>query len=210
MDLTNLRYAAYFIIGLLIGVVFHEYMHGRAADFFGDHTARNSGRLTLNPIKHIDLFGSILLPLVLLLIRAPVFGYAKPVPVNPYFMKHRRDMVFVALVGPATNFTLAGVFIAVGFILKAFGVHGTQFNILLFSIVQINLVLGIFNLIPIPPLDGSHVVEYFLSNEARLQYEKIAGFGFVFVFLFIYLVGGRFFALLMPLFNWAARAVGYF
>lgn len=210
MDLTNFRYAVYFLIGLMIGVVLHEYMHGRVADYFGDHTARNSGRLTLNPVKHVDPFGSVILPLMLILIRAPVFGYAKPVPVNPYFMRHRRDMVFTALAGPVTNFTVAAAFVGIGAVLKASGVHGTQFNILIFSIVQINVVLGVFNLIPIPPLDGSHVVEYFLSNEARLQYEKIAGFGFVFVFLFIFFVGGRFFAALMPLFEWIGATVGYF
>ena len=95
------------LIGLLIGVVFHEYMHGRAADFFGDKTARNAGRLTLNPIPHIDPFGTVLLPLALLLISREgtiAFGYAKPVPVNPFFLRKRRDMVFVALAGPIDQF----------------------------------------------------------------------------------------------------------
>lgn len=208
--MTSWRDAAYLIIGLLIGVVLHEYMHGRIADWRGDHTARNAGRLTLNPIPHIDPFGTILLPLGLLVLTggAMVFGYAKPVPVNPYFLKKKHDMVLVALGGPVTNFTIAAVFTGIGAILNAVGIHAIEVYRLLFAIVEINIVLGVFNLLPIPPLDGSHVLEYFLSDSARDTYERLAPFGFIIILVIVWGTNGAFFRLLNPLFRWVAAAMG--
>jgi len=212
---------AYFLVGLFIGVVFHEYMHGRIADYLGDNTARKAGRLTLNPIPHIDPFGTILLPIALILISRGTFsfGYAKPVPVNPYFMrKPRRDMALVALAGPVTNFVLAAVITGIaavlrlGFSLQFYvspdgklisgsGAVWADLFMLLASVAVINVILGIFNLIPIPPLDGSHMLEYFLSPRATEVYETIGRYGFVIIFLFLLLLGDVFFGLMQPIFH---------
>jgi Zn-dependent protease len=209
--LTSWRDTAYIVLGLLIGVILHEYMHGRIADWRGDHTARNAGRLTLNPIPHIDPFGTILLPLGLLIITrgaGPIFGYAKPVPINPYFMKKRRDIVLVSLAGPLTNFTIAAVFTGIGAVLHIAGVHTLELFRLFFVVAQINIILGIFNLIPIPPLDGSKVLEYFLPASAQASYERITPFGFIIILLFLWLIGPTFFSLLNPLFRQVAAAMG--
>jgi Zn-dependent protease len=214
--LSSWRDAIYIAIGLFIGVILHEYMHGRVADWRGDSTARNAGRITLNPIPHIDPFGTVLLPIGLLLVSRGTFtfGYAKPVPVNPFFLKKRRDMVLVALAGPATNFAVAIVIALIGMVIHLVGVSTTTgFQIselftFLYLAAFINVWLGIFNLIPVPPLDGSHVLEYFLPDSARAAYERIAPFGFIIVFLFLWLSGDLFFRILHPLFALLGRIMG--
>ncbi len=197
----------YFLIGLAIGMVFHEYMHGRIADMLGDHTARNAGRLTLNPIPHIDPFGTILLPLALIVFRSPfLFGYAKPVPVNPFlFKKPRRDMMLVALAGPLTNFALAFLVALTGMVIRLAGVNpfgsANELFVALFLIAEINVVLGFFNLIPVPPLDGSHIVEFFLPPRAQKTYESIAPYGFMLILLFLWVLGNQFFSWMSPVFR---------
>jgi len=197
----------YFLIGLAIGVIFHEYMHGRVADMLGDHTARNAGRLTLNPIPHIDLFGTILLPLALIVFRSPfLFGYAKPVPVNSFFFKKpRRDMMLVAMAGPLTNFALAFLVAMIGMVIRLAGVDpfgsANEFFIALFLIAEINVVLAFFNLIPVPPLDGSHIVEFFLPPRARKTYQSMAPYGFMVILLFLWLMGDQFFSWMSPIFR---------
>jgi Zn-dependent protease len=197
----------YFLIGLAIGVVFHEYMHGRVADMLGDHTARNAGRLTLNPVSHIDPFGTILLPLALIVFRAPfLFGYAKPVPVNPFFFKKpRRDMLLVAMAGPLTNFALAFLVAMTGMVIRLAGVNpfgsANELFIALFLIAEINVVLAFFNLIPVPPLDGSHIVEFFLPPRARKTYESLAPYGFMVILLFLWVLGDQFFSWMNPIFR---------
>ena len=217
----NWRDAAYLIIGMFVGVILHEYMHGRIADLLGDHTARNAGRLTLNPVPHIDPFGTVILPVALVLISRGsfLFGYAKPVPVNPYFMKKpKRDMLLVALAGPTTNFGVAVGFALMGMVIHLAGVSTTTmtsqglvmtelYNFFYMAVV-INIWLGIFNLLPIPPLDGSHVLEYFLSNEARVNYERIAPFGFIIMIAFFWLAGSAIFGALTPLFHLLGRMMG--
>lgn len=203
----------YLVIGLFIGMILHEYMHGRAADALGDHTARNSGRLTLNPIPHIDPFGTILIPLVLLFVSGGnwLFGYAKPVPVNPFAMKKpKRDMMLIAFAGPLTNITLAFLIASLGTIARLMGAHvpftiegisggwGYFFEFLYFA-SYINLVLGMFNLIPIPPLDGSHILSYFLPAQARRRYESITPYGFIIIVGILAIFGRWFFAGLEPL-----------
>ncbi|MBU4240842.1 MAG: site-2 protease family protein [Actinobacteria bacterium] len=200
----------YFLIGLAIGVVLHEYMHGRVADLLGDHTARNAGRLTLNPVAHVDLFGTVLLPLALIVMRAPfVFGYAKPVPVNPFFLKKpKRDMLLVALAGPLTNFAIALVVALAGMLLRLVGVSVFSTNelfIALYRIAEINIILGFFNLIPVPPLDGSHIVEFFLPPHAQKTYESIAPYGFMIILAFLLFLGDYFFRLMNPIFSLTAR-----
>ncbi|MEI8126193.1 MAG: site-2 protease family protein [Actinomycetota bacterium] len=161
-------------------VILHEVAHGYIADVLGDHSAREAGRLTLNPIKHVDPVGTILLPALLIFSNFPVFGYAKPVPVNVTRLRHRRrDSVLVSLAGPATNFLLCGT----GWLVTeyAFRVYFRHTTILINSLGStgilgwhyivlqiglglgtINLMLGVFNLMPIPPLDGSALIEYFV------------------------------------------------
>ena len=153
------------IIVLLFSVVIHEVSHGWAALKLGDDTAEKMGRLTLNPIPHLDIFGSILLPLFLIISRAGIiFGWAKPVPYNPLKLrKPGRDSALLALAGPAANFSLAlffGLLMRIG----ANSALGLAFLPFLGIIVQINLILAIFNLLPIPPLDGSKILFYFFPS----------------------------------------------
>ncbi|MCX6764443.1 MAG: site-2 protease family protein [Candidatus Nealsonbacteria bacterium] len=149
---------------LILSVVIHEVAHGAVADYLGDPTAKMAGRLSLNPVKHLDPMGSVFIPLILLIFQSPVlFGWAKPVPINPAnFIDKKYGEAKVALAGPAANFILAFVF---GMILRFAPLTFGLYN--LFSyVVFINLVLFLFNLIPIPPLDGSHLLFTFLPESA--------------------------------------------
>src|SRR5580700_9539944 len=141
---------------LLFSAIVHEVSHGLAAEHFGDSTARDAGRITLNPIPHIDPFGSILLPLLLLAVGSPIIiGAAKPVPVNFNNLRNpKRDMALVSLAGPVSNFLLAILF---ALIIKV-GLSNSISEPILVTGIVLNLVLGVFNLIPIPPLDGSKIV----------------------------------------------------
>lgn len=153
----------FYIVVLLYSVTIHEVSHGLMANSLGDPTAKNLGRLTLNPIKHLDLFGSIILPLSLLILQVPfLFGYAKPVPYNPDNLSDRRfGPVKVALAGPASNILLALLF---GLTLRFFGeLLPSVLMVELFkNIVWLNLVLAVFNLFPVPPLDGHWILMAFL------------------------------------------------
>lgn len=189
---------AVFIFILLFSVIFHEVAHGLMAERLGDPTARFAGRLTLNPIPHIDLFGSILLPLFLILIQSPIlFGAAKPVPVDYRNLRNlRRDMLLVALAGPFTNLLLAflaAMVLRFSPVLSATGEH------LLFQTVLLNLVLGVFNLIPIPPLDGSKVLaSVFGFFEQRWMYSMLALERFGFLLIVIFLFSGLLQYVLLP------------
>lgn len=157
----------FLIIVLVFSAAIHEYMHGFAANQLGDPTAKNAGRLTLNPIKHLDLFGSVLLPLFLLFTGSSfLFGWAKPVPYNPNNLRDSRyGDVKVAAAGPLANLLVAILFS----ILFRFLDHSTIFSYLISQIIFINLILMIFNLIPIPPLDGSKILACFLPTKWRLK-----------------------------------------
>jgi len=183
---------------LLFSVVIHEISHGYMALRLGDPTAKEMGRLTLNPIPHIDPVGSILVPLFSLLVAGRVFiAWAKPVPVNSLnFANPRRDDILVAVVGPFSNIALALVcsLLTIGFSLTA-GMLGASsvpvldefFSFLInmfYGGVYLNVVLAVFNLIPIPPLDGSHVVASLLPPNASDQYRRIGFFG-IFLILFL-------------------------
>jgi len=185
------------LIILLFSVVIHELCHGIVADKLGDNTARLAGRLTLNPIPHLDLFGSILLPLFLFLVQSPIiFGAAKPVPVNFFNLRNpKRDMALVSLAGPGANFFLALAFaIPIRLGIMEPGVAG--YSILLQAVI-LNLVLGIFNLLPIPPLDGSKVFASLFSDEVMYRILSFERFGFILIILFLYL--GLLNAVLVPL-----------
>lgn len=175
-------------IPVLIAVVFHEVAHGWVANRLGDSTAARLGRLTLNPIAHIDLFGSILFPAMLILSGSPfVFGYAKPVPVNFYNLRNpKRDMVWVAAAGPAMNLLLALGFV---FVWKALTPHGAlgpsngSWVTLLVLMAQggllINISLAVFNMLPLPPLDGGRVLVGLLPNPLASRVAGIERYGFL-------------------------------
>lgn len=156
---------------LLLSITLHEYMHGWAAYKLGDPTAKNAGRLTLNPLKHIDPFGTVLLPLLLTMANGIVFGYAKPVPVNPrYFKDIRKGDLITGFAGPAANLVLAlvgtAVVRAVAVVSPTLSSGWEAANVVGEILVETNLVLMFFNLIPLPPLDGSSIVPMFLSDKA--------------------------------------------
>lgn len=190
---------------LLIAMTVHEFAHGLAAYKLGDSTARLSGRLTLNPLAHIDPFWTVLLPLTLFLSTAGhfVFGAAKPVPVNYWSLKNpKRDMIWIGLAGPLANFILA--FIIAG-ILRFIPTQGIS-AYLFFNLLTINVVLAIFNLIPIPPLDGSKILMGLLPERLAGQYAAFERYGFIILFAFIWL--GIFDRLLWPLVGAVIRILG--
>jgi Zn-dependent protease len=171
-------------------MVAHEYAHGYAAMKQGDLTAYSLGRLTLNPLKHIDPFMTVILPLVLWAMQAPIFGGAKPVPVNPRnYRNYRRGDIIVSLAGVATNVMIALVSVPIIIVLGLIGqqLPGIERPLaVLQRIVEvsilINLFLAAFNLLPIPPLDGSHVFKYLLPPKWSLQYQRLGSLGFFLLF----------------------------
>lgn len=175
------------VAALLVCIIPHEVAHGYVAWRLGDPTAKLSGRLSLNPIRHLDPIGSVLLPVALLLLRRfagfpIVFGWAKPVPINPnYFRNPWRGMLWVGLAGPATNVLMALIVAGTGRALIALGLTARWLLYFLGLIVLLSLVLTLFNLIPVPPLDGSRVLAYFLPPRMRLQLVRLEQVGIVIV-----------------------------
>lgn len=174
-----------FIAVLIISVVVHEVAHGYAAYYLGDPTAKLQGRLTMNPIPHIDPVGSILVPAALALLPGSiVFGWAKPVPYNPHNIANRYGDAIVAAAGPASNFILAGI---AGVILQLTAVTaGTALGTVLVGIILINVVLGVFNLVPIPPLDGSKILFNFLPARFNYVRDALEQYGFMILLFFIF------------------------
>ena len=177
-----------FIAAFVMSVILHEAAHGWMAARCGDYTAEAAGRLSLNPIRHIDPFYTILMPIMILVASggSMIFGGAKPVPVNPYnFRNMEIDDLKVSVAGVAVNFSIA---LVCGYLIHAFA-PGTVGYTLLTLITVSNLLLGFFNLTPIPPLDGSHVLRFLLgrvSPELATAYERIGRFGFIILLLLIY------------------------
>ena len=176
--------AASWVIPLVIAIVLHEVSHGWVANAFGDPTARRKGRLSLNPVRHVDPVGTLALPLVLALIGAPIFGWAKPVPVVARRMRNPRwHMVLVALAGPGMNLLLALVG-AIGLALLLPNARGSGFGgyflaLNLVNFIAINIFLAVFNMLPIPPFDGGHVVEGLLPRPLARQFGKLRRYGFL-------------------------------
>jgi len=177
---------------VLFAISVHESAHAWAADKFGDPTARLQGRITLNPIAHIDLIGTIIFPLILAVVGAPVFGWAKPVMVNPYNLRNRRrDGMYISAAGPAANILIAlGVILLLAIFKNPILLSAGPSIILLLKIatnlLMINIFLAVFNLIPIPPLDGSGILEGLLKGEALALFEKIKPYGFLILLVIIY------------------------
>lgn len=183
MDLQNIIAV---IIALVLGLTLHEFAHALMGNYLGDTTAKDSGRLSINPLVHIDPFSTLLLPLLLIVLHSPVvFAAAKPVPFNPWQVRYGRwGAALVAVAGPLTNLLLALVF---GLWLR-FGPHSLLASEYLGPIVTTNVALFVFNLIPFPPLDGSRVLYAAVSAEVREVMDRIesAGFGAIAVFMVAY------------------------
>ena len=188
--------AAALILPLIFAIVFHEVAHGLMARSLGDPTAEERGRLSLNPLRHVDPIGTVILPGILALVHLPVFGWAKPVPVNFARLRHpRRDMMLVGAAGPGSNLIMAAIAaVVLGIVLRPFG--GAQepggvigFIVLnLFNFISINVFLALFNLLPIPPFDGSHIVEGLLPEKLAHGYAKFRTVGMLIpIFLIIVL-----------------------
>jgi Zn-dependent protease len=183
---------------VLFAITVHEASHGWAALKMGDPTAYQMGRITLNPIRHIDPVGTVLLPLILIIMGAPPFGWAKPVPVNPLNLKDpRKDNLIISFAGPASNISVAVIaFIILKILMNLnpsmfYGSGGGLTNVIsplitiVYYTIVINVILAFFNLIPIPPLDGSGIIMGLMSEEAAQKYEQIRPYGFFILILLI-------------------------
>ena len=190
------------ILILIFSVIVHEVSHGYAAYFQGDNTAKYAGRLTLNPLKHLEWFGSFIVPVLMAISHLPIIGWAKPVPFNPYNLRNRRwGEALVAIAGPAANVCLALFF---GLLLR-FGVFATldpAFVAIIGTIVFINLVLATFNLVPIPPLDGSKILFSILPNALQKIRPFLERYGFVVLLFFIFFLWQFMLPLVSHEFTW--------
>lgn len=175
---------------LIVSVMAHEVAHGATAYFFGDPTAKNQGRLTLNPIKHIDLFGSIILPLVLAISGSGfILGWAKPVPYNPYNLRNRRwGEFFVSIAGIIVNLLIALFFALILNFRQSLGLSAPAQELMLY-IIFLNLVLMVFNLVPIPPLDGSKILMAFLPYQYERFVISLERYGIFVLIIFIVFFG---------------------
>ncbi len=194
---------------LLFAITIHEAAHGWAAHKFGDDTALRLGRVSLNPIVHIDPIGTVLFPLILVIVGAPAFGWAKPVPVNTFNLRNpRRDNLWISAAGPASNLMVAAFSLLAILLLKTASPGVADFlrfslvgrgglprgfypieglTLILFYGVLVNIYLAVFNLIPVPPLDGSGVLMGILSDEAARKFDRLRPYGFLIVMALIYL-----------------------
>ena len=197
METIVIRILAYVV--LLFAITIHEASHGWAALKFGDPTAYHMGRVTLNPIPHIDLVGTVILPLFMSFTGIALIGWAKPVPVNPINLKNpRRDNLWISFAGPLSNLTAAVGFLVLIRIIRLVSPEGFRqalyvtpgsggfqpmqgLFLVLYYAILINIVLAIFNMIPIPPLDGSGILMGFLSPEAAEKYDQIRPYGFIII-----------------------------
>lgn len=197
---------AFSLIILLFSVIIHEVSHGYAALLLGDRTAEYQGRLTLNPIPHIDLVGTIILPAISLMLPGSfLFGWAKPVPFNPYNLRSKRwGEAIVSAAGPVSNLVLALIF---GFFIRFYlipaGMLENPISIICESIVAINVTLAIFNLMPIPPLDGSKIISSILPQSFMSVRHSIEGWGFFGVVIFLLFIW-RF---IVPVIPWMFSAI---
>lgn len=190
-DLSTIQRIAVWILPVIFAITGHEVAHGWMAKKFGDNTAFLQGRITLNPLKHVDLFGTIILPgLMLLSFSGVVFGWAKPVPVEPmYFKKPRQAMIFVALAGPVANIIMAffwAMLMKVGVIYHDIEFISAPLIYTGAAGIHINLILALLNLLPIPPLDGSRVLSGMLPSYWAWQFNRLERYGFIILMLLLF------------------------
>jgi Zn-dependent protease len=196
---VQLREAVILFFCLVTAIILHEISHGVVALWCGDDTAKRAGRLTLNPVPHIDPFGSLILPAMGALAGLPIIGYAKPVPVNAALLRRpRRDMVLVSLAGPTTNFLLMAI-AALGARFLVNGGRGLGGTLdastsdllveIVFYFAVVNLLLGLFNLLPIPPLDGSALVERMLPGHWLPNWYRFRPYGLAVIFVLVFFTG---------------------
>lgn len=203
----------FYIVVLIVSIILHEVAHGYMANYLGDPTARLAGRLTLNPISHIDPIGSILLPGILLLSQTfthvpLLIGYAKPVPINPHYLTGKYDEALTAFAGPGTNIAIAVVF---GLVIRFFAAGAeTPLQDALATIVILNMTLALFNMIPIPPLDGSRVFAAILPgpigrayDDFRFWFERLGMISstLIIMLVFYYVLSGPFLVLISAVFQ---------
>ncbi len=186
------------LVIIVVSVILHELAHGLVAYWLGDRTAKEAGRLSLNPLKHIDPFMSILVPVVLFILNAPVFGGAKPVPINKYNLKWREwGMALVALAGPFTNLLIAFISFVIGhFTGLLYGTGGQVSKFIFSELVFVNLGFTIFNILPIPPLDGSRLLYAISPDPVRSVLSAMETYG-IFIVYFLIIVLGQFFSNIM-------------
>lgn len=180
---------AVYALPILFAITLHEASHAYAAKYLGDSTAYMQGRMSLNPVKHIDPIGTIVIPIALFAVGSPfLFGYAKPVPVNyANLRKPKRDMAWVALAGPGANIVMALMWMTLAIFLTAWGADEPFFMKMAQAGILTNLVIFAFNLFPIPPLDGGRVMTSILPNRYAYQFEKLEPYGFFIVLALVFL-----------------------
>lgn len=174
---------AIYALPVIFAITLHEAAHAYAAKYFGDLTAYSQGRMSLNPVRHIDPFGTILIPLLLALLSSPfIFGYAKPVPVDFSRLRNpKKQMAWVALAGPLANLLMAFLWMLSYFVLQSVGINEVFFLEMAEAGVKINLILFAFNLFPLPPLDGGRIVTSILPNRYAFRFARIEPYGFFIV-----------------------------
>lgn len=195
------------IVVIVPSIILHEISHGAVANIFGDDTAKRLGRLTLNPIAHVDLFGTLIMPAMLALSHLPPFGYAKPVPVNVGRLRSPRNhSLIVSLAGPATNYTIA-LLAAVLYRVVQPDRGSIPFDLIV-DLGALNVLLGTFNLIPVPPLDGSAMLERLLPNALWPAYLKFRRYSMFLVFIVVFQFPGILRSVYEPVLDFWARLAG--
>jgi len=181
MELTYIQKISIYALPVIFAITVHEAAHGFAARYFGDSTAERAGRITLNPLKHIDPIGTILLPALTLLVGGIFFGWAKPVPVDFSRLRHpKRDMLWVAAAGPASNFVMALFWASmIKLAVTVPSIYSEPLSLMGQAGVMINVVLMVLNLLPLPPLDGGRIAVSLLPNHLAYKYAQIERYGFI-------------------------------
>lgn len=201
MDITTTLFS---VIILIVSIIFHELAHGATADYLGDPTPGMSGRLTLNPISHMELVGSFLLPLLCIISGSGfIIGWAKPVPFNPTYFKDKRwGPALVAVAGPAMNMIIAGIAaIAFRIIFMNFGMSMVSLMTILSAVVVINSSLAVFNMVPVPPLDGHHILGALFPKYKNWAVRVMNSYGLVLLIIVIFFAG----SIIGPIVSWLVR-----
>jgi Zn-dependent protease len=211
-QLTTVQLVSVWVLPVLFAITVHEVAHGYVAYLLGDKTARVLGRLTLNPVKNIDLLGTVILPLILLILGGIVIGWAKPVPVNSRnFSRPRRDLALVSAAGPLANLLMAIIWALIaklGSYLLAYGFPGALAVYMMGGAgIAINLMLMVLNLLPVPQLDGGHLIAAFLPRALAVHYDRLSPYGFF--ILLILVVFGAVTTVIQPVVSYLIKLISY-